>query len=179
MLQQLRELRGTLLHQDGAPEPAAPEPEPSFAGLRVLTAQLLLATAAGTALDARAASTEETPRAATWAPLLLGPLAAAAHLAHAFRPSSATTAATRVVDATVIGLGVAELTVSLLTGRRQSQPPSLAGVALGAAGVLGILLRREEQRVAAEREELERRAAVVERWVPQRRAKLDRVVVHV
>jgi hypothetical protein len=57
--------------------------------------------------------------------------------------------------------------------------PSLAPLAFAAVGVLGMLLDREEEEIDEHREALERRARVVERLVPQRKAKLDRIVVHI
>jgi hypothetical protein len=57
--------------------------------------------------------------------------------------------------------------------------PSLAPLAFAAVGVLGMLLDREEEEIDEARDSLERRARVVERLVPKRKAKLDRIVVHV
>lgn len=51
--------------------------------------------------------------------------------------------------------------------------------ALAAAGALGLLLKRQERAAAREQERLARRAAIVERLVPKRRARVDRIVIHV
>jgi hypothetical protein len=51
--------------------------------------------------------------------------------------------------------------------------------ALAAAGTLGVLLKRQERAAAEEHERLARRAAIVERQVPRRRARVDRIVIHV
>jgi hypothetical protein len=57
--------------------------------------------------------------------------------------------------------------------------PSLAPLAFLAVGILGLVLQEEEEETGAEFEELEDRASIVERLVPKRRARVDRIVVHV
>ena len=67
----------------------------------------------------------------------------------------------------------------LVSYQRSRQRPSLAPLLLTAAGLLAMALDRQEHRLAAERTRLEQRARIVERLVPRRRARLDRIVVHV
>lgn len=151
--------------------------EEGAGSLRALTAHLLLLTGADAAFGAYARG---KPRsyAAIWGPALIAPLAATAHLAHLARPSDSTTRATRFLDVAVIGLGVAAA-VGDLVSRRSARTPPLAPLALASAGLLGAALDREESATRAELRRLRRRASVVERLVPRRRSKLDRVVVHV
>jgi hypothetical protein len=161
---------------------AIPEPEPDagLLPLRVLAAQLLVLTGVGSALELRAQDGAEgrgtAPLAAVWAPALVAPLAALAHVVHGSRPSGASAAATRVLDAAAIGAGVAGTLAGVAGGR---ETPPLTPLALASAGLLGLVLGRQSRRLQRERAQLERRAAVVERLVPHRRPKLDRIVVHV
>lgn len=194
MIERLREL-APWGDQEEDEEPE--EQEERIPALRILAAQLLLATGAGVAMQRMQGSGDdligldeeiELSRAtrsrtslAVWAPLVLAPLAAAAQLTHALRPSEGTRTATRVLNAAVVGVGAAELVDSLLASRSGEQP-SAAPWVFGSVGVLGWLLDRQEDEMREEREEreaLERRAAIVERLVPRRRPKLDRIVVHV
>jgi hypothetical protein len=180
-------------------EHADPGHHPGFAPLRALTAQMLLVTGAEATLGSLAATrragtglprarpvdypeiADRTPArsyAATWAPALLAPLAATAHLAHLTRPSESANLASRVLDAAVVGVGVLGL-AQALRDRGRGAGPSVAPLALASAGLLGLLVDRQERAARAERDRLARRASVVERLVPRRRARLDRVVVHV
>lgn len=164
-----------------------------LAPLRALTAQLLLVTAAQSALEAlgrRSANAPEpeppldytvrrpgTGPAEVWGPALIGPLAAAAHLTRMTRSDDAVEGATRVLDtaAVVLGIGAAVTAILRGDGGRASAGP----LGLASAGLLGLLLDRQERSVVEERRRLARRAAVVDRLVPRRRQKLDRIVVHV
>lgn len=195
MIERLRELAPWA---DEEEEDEQEEHEEGIPALRILAAQLLLATGAGVAmqriqgmgddligLDEEMEFSRETRRAgaglAVWAPLVLAPLAAAAQLTHALRPSEGTRTATRVLNAAVVGVGAAELVDSLLSSR-DGERPSAAPWVFGSVGVLGWLLDRQEDEIREgreEREALERRASIVERFVPRRRSKLDRIVVHV
>ena len=56
---------------------------------------------------------------------------------------------------------------------------ALVPLTFGATACLGLLLEREEESERDERARLRRRARVVERLVPRRRSRLDRIVVHV
>lgn len=198
MIERLRELAPWGEPEEDEEQDEQDEQEERIPALRILAAQLLLATGAGVAmqrmhgsgddligLDEEMEFSRETPlagkRLAVWAPLVLAPLAAAAQLTHALRPSEGTRTATRVLNAAVVGVGAAELVDSLLSSRSGEQP-SAAPWVFGSVGVLGWLLDRQEDEMREEREEreaLERRAAIVERFVPRRRTKLDRIVVHV
>jgi hypothetical protein len=178
--------------QDDAPDDSV------FGALRVLAAQLLFTTGVSTTLHhlqqrTRGDAADEfespatgsgtvplrRPEAAIWAPLLLGTAAAAAHVAHTVRPSEKTLAAMRILNGAVVGVGVAELGDTLYASARRERPFSTASLVFGSAGVLGFLLDRGESEIEAEREQLERRARIVERFVPRRRPKLEKVVVHV
>lgn len=186
MLDAVAALRG-LIQGDEPPEPR------SLAPLRFIAAELL---AVG-GVDAALSALNNSPRtgdylqprravppgslAMRWVPVLLAPLAAAAHVRHGSDPSPGTAAATRILDAAVLGAGVAGLTFEILSRRRYTADglPSLGPLALASAGLLGLLIDREERDLEEERDRLERKAAIVERFVPRRKARLDRVVVHV
>jgi hypothetical protein len=163
-------------------------------GLQVLTGKLLFFTGLATTVDALAAMRRSAPgnrlprdgqpaaRAglpAALAPALVGPLAAAAHMTYAFTPSERNRTATRVLDAAAVGAGFAALVAALAIARREAAPPSVSAVALASAGALGILLDRNDREHSAELGRLEKRASVVERLVPKRRTRIDRIVVHV
>lgn len=173
---------------------AEPEPETQLPSLRRLTAYLFIAGAAGAALGrlgrrhrpagglvgaTEPAGTGSVSPAAVAAPLLIGPLAAAAQLAHLREPTEQTRAAARFLNAAVIGVGAMEFAGELLGSARTGKLPSTAPLLFGSVGALGMLLDAEEQEWEAERTLLLHRARVVERLVPRRRARLDRVVVHV
>lgn len=154
--------------------------------LQLLAAHLLLVTGIGTALDGRRTASEDgdhdvagrVPLALTWTPAVLGPVAGIAHAAYAFSPTSRNRAATRVLDLAVIGGGLLALGCALAEAREHGSPPALSALSLTSAGGLGMLLERGAAERAAERWRLERRASVVERLVPRRRARLDRIVLH-
>lgn len=168
-----------------------PEEEESrlegFGALRLLAAQLLLFTGIGSTLEAinregrNDEDTESAPgvRSAAWAPTILGPLAAVAHLRHVADPTPASASAARLLDSAAVGAGIVGVLHGLLATRRTGGLPSLAPLALASAGILGIMLERRERENEAERRRLERRASIVERLVPKRRGKLDHIVVHV
>lgn len=198
MLQPLRTLGRLSRTRSAASADAAPGPR--FVPLRLLAAELFLAAGAGTTLHylqgryaagrhaplgARdreaddAAGPPRMPLAVALAPALLGPLAAAAQTLHALRPAETTETLGRVLSGTVLALGLAGLADSLVAAARGDERLSLAPLLFGSAGALGLLLDREETRVAAAARALERRARIVERVVPRRRPKLERIVVHV
>jgi hypothetical protein len=186
MLDRLRDLDRLLDRSD-------PESDEEGTGrhtaLRMLAAQLLIATAADATRDqlqqdrrdreAQPDLPSDRPYALIWGPSLLGSLAAAAQIAHAVRPSDSTTAATRLLNASVIGIGLLELGFEALATRRARQLPSLAPLGLATAGLVAALLDRYEREEREAHRRLARRASVVERLVPRRRPKLDRIVVHV
>jgi hypothetical protein len=118
--------------------------------------------------------------AAAWAPTVMAPLTVAAHLANAFRPYDDLHRAMRVLDVAAVAAAAGIVVAQLLTrsaGRRDGLPN--ASLTLASTGVLGLLLDRQARHAEAERARLERRASIVERLVPKRRSRLDRVVVHV
>ncbi len=171
--------------------------EPRFRALRILAAELFLAsgvhallqywherghTAPGEGEFAEpggGSSPPYRPQATVWASALVAPAAGVAQLVHTLRPSESSHTATRILNGAVLGLGVAGLAESLYASRTRNERFSLGPLLFGYVGALGFLLDREEAKVAAEQEELEQRARIVERWVPRRRPKLDRIVVHV
>jgi hypothetical protein len=192
MRERLRELtdrvRGELQEDDN--QPAA-----EFKGLRMLAAHMLLLASVDVTLDAvgrvRKQAGPPYPHGSPgpekgglsmvvgWLPTVLAPLAAAAQAAHAVRPSAPTATATRVLNSAAVGAGVAGLVDSFVTSRRSRTRPSLSPLALASAGVLGLILEREERDALEARRRLERRADLVERFVPRRRARVDRIVVHI
>lgn len=167
----------------------------SLDSVQVLTAKLLLFTGLGAALEqwqqrsatARAvvppSPWDEPPgpnlRPTTWAPAVLGTAAAVAHALHGFRPTERTQMATRTLDVAVVAAGLLGLAETLAVARRDQEIPGVGAVSLACAGLLGMLIDRTEARHDQERRRLERRASVVERLVPARRPRLDRIVVHV
>lgn len=179
MIERLRQLR----ERFGDPGDAAQRPHP-LRGLRAATAQLLVATAAGATIDHLqsrrrtphfAVGSRDIPLAFRWAPVLIGPLAAAAHLEHARRASEQTATAVRILDGAALLTGAA---LALLSPTEEGAGRATA-ISFASAGLLGLTLDREERTMEGERRELERRARVVERLVPKPRRRLERVVVHV
>jgi hypothetical protein len=164
----------------------ADEDESDFAlsGLHWLTAGLFLAVGAESAFGERRGD-QRASHAVRWAPLLAAPLAGAAHAVRAIWPSPATRMLARVADGVALTVGTAGLASSLYSARRENetsahqQLPSFAPLAFAAVGVLGMMLDEEEEQVEDVQRSLERRARVVERLVPKRKARLDRIVVHV
>ena len=188
----LRKLRDRLGHDTSEEDN---DPAAGFKGLRFVAAQLLLLAGVDVALDSLARDqarrappfphgsagpgTDAAGFAASWLPTLLAPVAAAAQVKHGLRPTPATASATRVLNAAVIGAGVAGLAATLMTSRRTGKFPSLTPLALASAGLLGLILEREEREAAAARRALERRASLIGKFVGGRGARVDRIVVHV
>jgi hypothetical protein len=157
----------------------------ALSGLHWMAATLFLAAGAETALGQRRGDFRG-PDAFRWAPLVAAPVAGAVHAARALWPGRATRVLSQVADGLAIGVGVAGIASSLYSAVQDDEVtdasariPSLAPLAFAAVGVLGMLLDREEEEIDEARDSLERRARVVERLVPKRKAKLDRIVVHV
>lgn len=152
-----------------------------LATLWTAASQLLLATGAAATLEqlaSRQGGEETAPDGLTWAPLLLGPLAAAAHLEHARRPTERTRVAVRFLTGASIGVGTLLFAVDSIVNR-EHLPRRAGSLAFASAGLLGLLLERQQREVEAAEQALEQRARIVERLVPRRKAKLDRIVVHV
>lgn len=188
MLRPLEHLEQTIRGHDRT---HAHDERTGFEPLRLLTAQLLLMTAAEAVIAGARVSRRErpvdyarTPRgaattAAAWAPSVLAPLAATAHIVHVSRPSRTTDLATRVLDTAVVGISVGAALAGIVTRRGHDALRAAAPLALATAGVIGLVLDRQERAHAREHRRLARRASIVERLVPARRPRLDHVVVHV
>src|SRR5690606_38339287 len=97
-----------------------------------------------------------------WAPALLGPLAAAAQIAHGRHPTEESAAALRILNGAAIGLGSTLLLLEILTDH--AAPRRLAPLALVAAGLLGHTLDLHERRLEESERQLRRRADLVERF---------------
>jgi len=164
----------------------------SLDSLRVLAAELLLVTGVGATLDVLSRSRQsqrdripgrahlgDAPLAAVWGPVIIAPLAAAAHIRQAAGPSERASRASRFLDTAVIGFGLAEFASSITGFQFQKRTPSLVPLALASAGLLGLIVAQRERETEREYRALERRAEIVERLVPKRRPRLDRIVVHV
>jgi hypothetical protein len=182
MIRDLTKVRSRIHDILGAGDHPAPGP---LTALRAATAQLLVLTGTETTIEHLRANGDpltrrggRTPTALVWAPALLGPLAAAAQLAHAGAPSPATERATRILNTSLIGVGLGLALADILDPGPDSGPP-LYPLALASSGLMGWLLDREESRIAERDRRLRRRANIVDRMVPRRKAKLDRIVVHV
>lgn len=153
------------------------EPDGGFDPLQFAAAQLLLAAAADTFISAG-----RTPRGAALpvrVPTLIAPIAALAHIAHMVRPSHESATATRVLDTAVVAAGTAGALAGLLTGGHRGGKRTVATLALASAGLLGLAVDAHQRADTEARRRLERRASIVERLVPERRPRLDHVVVHV
>jgi hypothetical protein len=163
-----------------------------FSALHWLTAGVFLAAGIEAAVGRRRGNAPDDVR---WGPLVVAPLAGAAHAIRALVPGPASRAAAQVFDGVAVGVGAVGLASSTWAVLDDDTPdlqhfgprrrplskriPSLAPLAFGAAGLLGMLLYREERAMDDEHDALERRARVVERLVPRRRARIERIVVHV
>jgi hypothetical protein len=174
-----------------------PEPEPeqfAFSGLHWMAAGLFLAAGAQAALSQGRNASQRVPGMVRWAPLVAAPLAGAAHVMRALHPSETSRAISRVCDGLAVGVGAAGIASSIYGATREKAiggwpgsrrrtlnelGASLAPLTFGATGILGMILDREEDAEGEEHARLQRRARIVERLVPRRKPKLDRVVVHI
>lgn len=195
MLERLRRLRSS----DRGPEPEeeVPETSPVFTALRLFSAELILSSGANATLhylrgrnraagDARAGSLPARARGRDWTstiaalvPLALGAAASAAQVRLALDPTPSRQTASTLLSGAVVGLGLASAADTAASAARGRTQFSLTPLLFGYAGVLGFLLDRQEAHVADEEHQLERRARIVERFVPKRRTKVERIVVHV
>ena len=152
--------------------------------LRAVTAQLLCATGAAAALahiDSSFRSNggrETVPRPLAWAPLVVAPVAAAAQLEHARQPRPRSADALRLLDGAVIALGGVLFLADLIRSKTVNAR-NVGALAFASVGLLGLLLERHQEKMERTERRLRLRADVVERLVPRRRPRLDRVVVHV
>lgn len=188
----LRRSAGRLVPRAGG----ASRDDVAFSSLHWATAALsLTAAASGTAaLLSRRGTADGAGAAAAWAPVALAPVAGTAHLVRALRPGRNSRRIARLVDGTAVGAGIGGALLGAYAARPGRRPPvgrsrragsqwrdgaSLAPLSLGAVGLLGLALDREERRDAGEHARLARRARVVDRLVPRRRPRIDRLVVRV
>jgi len=159
----------------------APSPSSSamMNPLRVAAAQLLIATslAAGSHREPADRERGRGDSIADFAPLLVGPLAAVVQLEHVRRPRSGTTNAARLMNGAVIALGSALFMMDWV--RRGPRHGGVGPLSFASAGILAHLLTRHEEASGRLEADLRKRAAVVERLVPRRKAKVDRIVIHV
>jgi hypothetical protein len=170
-----------------------------FESVHWLAAGLFLAAGTEAGLGERRGD-DRPSDAVRWGPLLAAPLAGGAHVARALFPGQATRMAAQVLNgvAVVVGAaGVASAVYGALTTepgdrafesrtRARERLPSLAPLTFALAGLLGALLDRDERTAAEERsavrDELRRtrrRARILDRIVPERKPRFDRVVLHV
>ena len=183
MLDGMRNLRERLSEIEWSTE----ETDSTLPYLRAATAQLLVATGAGASLEHAAArpaapdtihsKSRKLPAALVWAPALVGSLAAAAHLEHAREPTEESARAVLLMNVASLATGGALFALDVIAG--QNRGLRLGPLAFASAAVLGITLDRQERATREAEEALRRRAAIVERLVPKRKPKLDRLVVHV
>jgi hypothetical protein len=157
--------------------------EPPFAPLRVAAAQMLVASGIGSTVERLAPTPDPSDpdplpiRLLGIVPALLGTLGAATQLAQVHAPSPAGRAALRILNGSAIALGSALVVHDLLA---ESRPPSrLSPLTLAVGGLLGLLIDHQEAEVDRAGAELRLRASVVDRLVPRRQARVDRIVVHV
>jgi hypothetical protein len=188
LLRDLRSDRRTT-HRDSTDPGTSAAPR----GLHAVTASLVLATALGTARrsgfrgdDTATGSPldDALPAASRWAPLLVAPVAAAAHFVHAIHPESTSRAALRVLDSAVVGAGLAVWAGQILRARHPASAPevseSAAAAALGLTGLLGLLIEYHEATGAeAVPAEPQQREALFKRLLPRRKPRSHRIVIHV
>lgn len=150
--------------------------------LRAAAAELLIASAVEAALERLQSGKDPVvesgvPIALSWAPLLIAPLAALAHVEHARNPGERTALALQLLNSATVAVGGALLLYEL--GDSGHSPRRLGPLGLASAGLLGFALDRQEREIHRNEADLRRRASVVERLVPRRKTRFDRVVVHV
>lgn len=144
---------------DQATEHAIPEHDHGFAGLHWMTAGLFVAAGAEAALGQRRGD-HRPAEAIRWAPVIAAPMAGAAQAARAIWPTPATRTLSQLVNGVALGVGAAGLASSVRAALREHEYvieerpsfwdrfPSLAPLAFGAVGLLGLLLDRDEEEAA-------------------------------
>jgi len=169
--------RGKADRRDDGPGP--------FAALHWMTAGLFVAAGLEAATGERRGD-YRARRSVRLAPLLAAPAAATAHALRAARPTRATRLVSQVLDGIAIGVGTIGVASSVYSALR-SEPggpahrrrlPSMAPLAFCAVGVLAAILDDQEDRFEEERARLESRARWMNRIVPKRKARVDRIVIH-
>lgn len=183
-------------HADGD-LPEEEDDDVAFESLHWLAAGLFLAAGTEAGLGERRGDVR-TDHAVRWGPLIAAPLAGGAHAARALFPGRASAIATRVLNGVAFVVGAAGVAGALhaagdeaaATGfaPRASLPrqlPSFAPLTFAIAGLVGVLIDREESLAAGRRAELNeeidkarRRARIVDRLVPERKPRFDRIVLH-
>lgn len=175
-----------------------PEPRhdpPAFSGLHWLAAGLFLTTGLQATRPLAGQRTARRTATIRRLPLAIAPLAGAAQIAHAMRPGPATRNASRVLNGLALGIAAAEIaavTVDALTPDGRAAPwhgggriarggwANLAApLAFGATGALGMIIEREERLEAARRTKRGHDGRILDRIMPRRRPRVERVVVHV
>jgi hypothetical protein len=136
-----------------------PEHEHGFAGLHWMTAGLFVAAGAEAALGQRRGD-HRPADAVRWAPVIAAPMASAAQAARAIWPTPATRTLSQLVNGVALGVGAAGLLSSVRASLREAEYefdeppafwdrfPSLAPLAFGAVGLLGLMLDRDEEEAA-------------------------------
>lgn len=162
--------------------------------LRAISAGLFIVTGIETAAGARRGDPQPT-RGLRAVPTVIAPIAVAAHVVHALRPTPRSGRLALLTDGLAMAAGAAGLAASVLASvdddrerrgmgllprRRSSRLPSLTPLAFALTGALGYVVASRERERAADVDRLaaaERRARIVERLVPRRRGKRDRFVI--
>jgi len=188
MLERLRRLRNHEFEHEEADERA--EFAPVFTALRLFSAELLVSSGMNATLQylrdrrGRPGAGDVVERdvvgaAAAWIPAVLGAAASTAQARLALDPESGRTSAVTLLNGAVVGLGFAAAADAALAAARGERRFTFGTLLFGYSGILGFLLDRQETRVAEAETALDRRARIVERWVPRRRTKVDKIIVHV
>jgi hypothetical protein len=185
------------LRTRGRPAPAPrdetpTEPTPVFTALRLFSAELVLSSGINATLQylrsrsprparpgALDPAARRVGRTGAWAPLVLGGLGCAAQATFAFRPSQRALLATRVLNGLILGVGAAGAAEEIRAAVRSQSSPTVAPFLFGYTGLLGFLLDRQESVVAEEEAALTRRTRLLDRLIPERRTRIERIVVHV
>ncbi|HEX6940475.1 MAG TPA: hypothetical protein VF158_13755 [Longimicrobiales bacterium] len=169
------------------------------APLHWMAAGLFVATGAEALASRRVLAETDGQRRRPWrllglTPLVVAPLAGVVHAANAARPVPRTRKWARVLDGAAVGAAaVATMAGAIAAARngrdarwyrrgrnaRISLLEAVTPLAFGATGALGLVLEREERAEAEARQRLERRARLLDRLAPRRRARVDRIVIHV
>ncbi len=172
----------------------SPPEQVSIPALRAVSAALFAITGLETAAGSRRGDALP-PHGLRVVPSILAPVAVSAHVVHALRPDHGSAGLARIADGLAIAAGAVGTVASVLSAfddqeqqlllgrlprRRSGRLPSLAPVTFALAGVLGLIVARQERRHAEDLERIasaERRARIVERIVPRRRGHRDRFTI--
>lgn len=178
--QRARQKLQTVLPKRRTRAPAVHEEAPDMSNLHLMTAGLFVAAGAEAALGERRGDYRPDD-AIRWAPLVAAPLAGAAQLARAIAPGRTTRLIAQLVNGVALGVGAAGLASSVHDALREqrgewaddeplrARVPSLAPLAFGAVGLLGLLLDADADDDEEEKE--------IER--PRKRGRVERIVIRV